>query len=243
MGNVKIFKFNIVWFCVQYIFVLCLMICCKDIFTRFDVCILLSPLILVAILTFFKSVIIRIVASFILSVYSILGTIIFMLSIKNTNMQFLYVQFAIIYTTVFINMLISIHLLVLYNKNMKRNIYLEKSENNKVCKYAQCSKIWFLLHSVFCFNIAVNIREDRYAMYMLTMGIVLLFSVILLESKYTWIRWSIIFSLWVYSTAFAIHMLLVYIWFCVDRISVFTFLLPIIIIANFLFLLNHNRKC
>ena len=147
----------------------------------------------------------------------------------------------IISAIVILNLLASISLLVDYIKLYNnRRINLTKDRNCSIIRGVHLIKLWCVLHFIICVYCALNQGNDDFDILGLSIGVILLFCSLLLDSKSDWINRIVIIILWTYSVGFAFYYGLVFIWFCIDKITVFTFLIPIIIITNFYVLINRG---
>ena len=211
----------------------------------FDVCYLM--IIICFALGFFvtKSLVARISASIILCLYSIsLVHITYLLasaSIEGETKMVIITVKCIISAIVILNLLVSISLLVDYIKLYNnRRINLTKTRNCSIIRGVHLIKLWCVLHFIICVYCALNQGNDDFDILGLSIGVILLFCSLLFDSKRDWINRIVIIILWTYSVVFAFCGCLVFIWFCIDKITVFTFLIPIIIITNFYVLINRG---
>ena len=241
-------KIILAWFCIQFVIILLMMIMMKSIvkqITIFDVCYLM--MIICFALGFFvtKSLVARISASIILCLYSIsLVHITYLFvspSIEGETIMVIIAIMCIFSPISILNLLASISMLVDYIKLYnKRRINLTETKNCSIIRGVHLIKLWCVLHSIICAYVALNQGNNYIDIFGLTIGGVLLFCSLLFDSKRDWINRIVIIILWTYSVGFAFYYGLVFIWFCIDKITVFTFLIPTIIIANFYVLINRH---
>lgn len=233
-------------FCIQFVIILLMMNPIEKQINVFDVCYLM--VIICFALGFFvtKSLVARISASIILCLYSIsLVHITYLLTstliIEGETKIVVITIKCIIFAIVILNLLASISLLVDYIKLYNnRRINLTEASNSSIIRWEHVIKLWCVLHSIICVYFALNQGNKDLDIFGLTIGVVLLFCSLLLNSKRNWINRIVIIILWTYSVGFAFYYGLVFIWFCIDKITVFTFLVPIIIITNFYVLINRH---
>ena len=233
-------------FCIQFVIILLMMNPIEKQINVFDVCYLM--VIICFALGFFvtKSLVARISASIILCIYSIsLVHITYLLTstliIEGETKIVVITIKCIIFAIVILNLLASISLLVDYIKLYNnRRINLTEASNSSIIRWEHVIKLWCVLHSIICVYFALNQGNKDLDIFGLTIGVVLLFCSLLLNSKRNWINRIVIIILWTYSVGFAFYYGLVFIWFCIDKITVFTFLIPIIIITNFYVLINRH---
>ena len=240
-------KIIIAWFCIQFVIILLMMNPIEKQIDVFDVCYLM--IIICFALGFFvtKSLVARISASIILCLYSIsLVHITYLLasaSIEGETKMVIITVKCIISAIVILNLLASISLLVDYIKlHNNRRINPTETRNCSIIRGVHLMKLWCLFHFSLSMYCAINEGNDGLNILPLTIGVVLLFCSLLLDSKRDWIKRIVIIILWTYSVVFAFCGCLVFIWFCIDKITVFTFLIPIIIIANFYVLINRDQS-
>ena len=193
-----------------------------------------------------KSLVARISASIVLCIYSISSVhITYLLAsapivVGEAKIVIITIK-CIISAIVILNLLASISLLVDYIKLYNnRRINLTEASNSSIIRWEHVIKLWCVLHSIICVYFALNQGNKDLDIFGLTIGVVLLFCSLLLNSKRNWINRIVIIILWTYSVGFAFYYGLVFIWFCIDKITVFTFLIPTIIIANFYVLINRH---
>ena len=241
-------KIIIAWFCIQFVIILFMMNPIEKQINVFDVCYLM--VIICFALGFFvtKSLVARISASIILCLYSIsLVHISYLLASTliiegETKMVVITIK-CIIFAIVILNLLASISLLVDYIKlHNNRRINPTETRNCSIIRGVHVIKLWCVLHFIICVYCALNQGNYDPDIFGLTIGVILLFCSFLLDSKRDWINRIVIIILWAYSVGFAFYYGLVFIWFCIDKITVFTFLIPIIIIANFYVLINRDQS-
>ena len=240
-------KIIIAWFCIQFVIILLMINPIEKRIDVFDVCYLM--IIICFALGFFvtKSLVARISASIILCLYSIsLVHITYLLasaSIEGETKMVIITVKCIISAIVILNLLASISLLVDYIKlHNNRRINPTETRNCSIIRGVHLMKLWCLFHFSLSMYCAINEGNDGLNILPLTIGVVLLFCSLLLDSKRDWINRIVIIILWAYSVGFAFYYGLVFIWFCIDKITVFTFLIPIIIIANFYVLINRDQS-
>ena len=240
-------KIIIAWFCIQFVIILLMMNPIEKQIDVFDVCYLM--IIICFALGFFvtKSLVARISASIILCLYSIsLVHITYLLasaSIEGETKMVIITVKCIISAIVILNLLASISLLVDYIKlHNNRRINPTETRNCSIIRGVHVIKLWCVLHFIICVYCALNQGNYDPDIFGLTIGVILLFCSLLLNSKRNCINRIVIIILWTYSVGFAFYYGLVFIWFCIDKITVFTFLIPIIIIANFYVLINRDQS-
>ena len=240
-------KIIIAWFCIQFVIILLMMNPIEKQIDVFDVCYLM--IIICFALGFFvtKSLVARISASIILCLYSIsLVHITYLLasaSIEGETKMVIITVKCIISAIVILNLLASISLLVDYIKlHNNRRINPTETRNCSIIRGVHLMKLWCLFHFSLSMYCAINEGNDDFDILGLSIGVILLFCSLLLDSKRDWIKRIVIIILWTYSVGFAFCGCLVFIWFCIDKITVFTFLIPIIIIANFYVLINRHQS-
>ena len=234
-------------FCIQFVIILLMINPIEKRIDVFDVCYLM--IIICFALGFFvtKSLVARISASIILCLYSIsLVHMAYLLAyapiIEGETKVVVITIKCIIFAIVILNLLASISLLVYYIKLYNnRRINLIETRNCSIIRWEHVIKLWCVLHFIICVYWALNQGNNYIDIFGLTIGVVLLFCSLLFDSKRDWINRIVIIILWTYSMGFAYYCGLVFIWFCLDKISVFTFLIPTIIIANFYVLIKCSN--
>ena len=241
-------KIILAWFCIQFVIILLII---NPIEKQIDVCDFCYLMIIICFALGFlvpKSLVARISASIVLCIYSISLVHITYLQILTsdpfiegeTKIVVITIK-CIIFAIVILNLLASISLLVDYIKLYNnRRINLTEASNSSIIRWEHVIKLWCVLHSIICVYFALNQGNKDLDIFGLTIGVVLLFCSLLLNSKRNWINRIVIIILWTYSVGFAFYYGLVFIWFCLDTITVFTFLIPIIIITNFYVLINRH---
>ena len=241
-------KIILAWFCIQFVIILLII---NPIEKQIDVCDFCYLMIIICFALGFlvpKSLVARISASIVLCIYSISLVHITYLQILTsdpfiegeTKIVVITIK-CIIFAIVILNLLASISLLVDYIKLYNnRRINLTEARNCSIIRGVHLIKLWCVLHFIICVYCALNQGNYDPDIFGLTIGVILLFCSFLLDSKRDWINRIVIIILWAYSVGFAFYYGLVFIWFCIDKITVFTFLIPIIIIANFYVLINRH---
>ena len=240
-------KIIIAWFCIQFVIILFMMNPIEKQINVFDVCYLMILICFALGFLVTKSLVARISASIILCLYSIsLVHITYLLasaSIEGETKMVIITVKCIISAIVILNLLASISLVVDYIKLYNnRRINLTKDRNCSIIRGVHLIKLWCVLHFIICVYCALNQGNDDFDILGLSIGVILLFCSLLFDSKRDWINRIVIIILWTYSVGFAFYYGLVFIWFCIDKITVFTFLIPIIIIANFYVLINRHQS-
>ncbi len=238
-------KITLAWFSIQFVIILLIMNPIEKQIDVFDVCYLM--IIICFALGFFvtKSLVARISASIILCLYSIslvhMAYLLTSASIEGETKMVIITFNCIIYAIVILNLLAPISLLVDYIKLYNnRRINLIETSNCSIIRWEHVIKLWCVLHSIICVYFALNQGNNYIDIFVLTIGVVLLFCSLLFDSKRDWINRIVIIILWTYSMGFAFYCGLFFIWFCIDKITVVTFLIPTIIIANFYVLINRH---
>ena len=234
-------------FCIQFVIILLMINPIEKRIDVFDVCYLM--VIICFALGFFvtKSLVARISASIILCLYSIsLVHMAYLLAyapiIEGETTVVIITIKCIIFAIVILNLLASISLLVYYIKLYNnRRINLIETRNCSIIRWEHVIKLWCVLHFIICVYWALNQGNNYIDIFGLTIGVVLLFCSLLFDSKRDWINRIVIIILWTYSMGFAFYCGFVFIWFCLDKITVFTFLIPTIIIANFYVLIKCSN--
>ena len=237
-------KVILAWFCIQFVIILLMMNPIEKQINVFDVCYLMVLICFALGFLVTKSLVARISASIVLCIYSISSVhITYLLAsapiiVGEAKIVIITIK-CIISAIVILNLLASISLLVDYIKLYNnRRINLTKDRNCSIIRGVHLIKLWCVLHFIICVYCALNQGNDDFDILGLSIGVILLFCSLLLDSKRDWINRIVIIILWTYSVGFAFYYGLVFIWFCIDKITVFTFLIPTIIIANFYVLIN-----